>query len=107
MAVVGNDPRIEATRCENIDAAGYSQRVDVTYSFNDLVTGTRSVVTVSANLDPDNPLSEQTWWDSIYDLGVDAFLVPPMQLVAATLNFVTLLAANRHMLELPLTSVRT
>jgi len=37
---------------------------------------------------------------------VDAFLVPPMQLVAATLNFVTLLAANRHMLELPLTSVR-
>ena len=37
---------------------------------------------------------------------VDAFLVPPMQLVAATLNFVTLLAANRHMLDLPLTSVR-
>jgi len=29
-----------------------------------------------------------------------------MQLVAATLNFVTLLAANRHMLDLPLTSVR-
>jgi hypothetical protein len=37
---------------------------------------------------------------------VDAFLVPPMQLVAATLNFITLLAANRHMLELPLSSVR-
>ena len=37
---------------------------------------------------------------------VDAFLVPPMQLVAATLNFITLLAANRHMLDLPLSSVR-
>lgn len=37
---------------------------------------------------------------------VDAFLVPPMQVVAAALNFVTLLAANRHLLDLPLHSVR-
>ena len=37
---------------------------------------------------------------------LDAFLVPPMQLVAAALNFVTLLVANRHLLDLPLQSVR-
>jgi len=36
---------------------------------------------------------------------LDAFLVPPMQVVAAALNFVTLLAANRHLLDLPLQSV--
>jgi hypothetical protein len=37
---------------------------------------------------------------------LDAFLVPPMQVVAGALNFVTLLVANRHLLELPLQSVR-
>ncbi len=37
---------------------------------------------------------------------LDAFLVPPMQVVAAALNFVTLLVMNRHLLELPLQSVR-
>jgi hypothetical protein len=37
---------------------------------------------------------------------LDAFLVPPMQVVAATLNFVTLLITNRHLLDLPLQSVR-
>jgi hypothetical protein len=36
---------------------------------------------------------------------VDAFLVPPMNLVAAALNFVTLLTSNRHLLALPLESV--
>jgi hypothetical protein len=37
---------------------------------------------------------------------LDAFLVPPMQVVAAALNFVTLLVMNRHLLDLPLESVR-
>ena len=37
---------------------------------------------------------------------LDAFIVPPMQVVAAALNFVTLLVMNRHILELPLESVR-
>jgi len=37
---------------------------------------------------------------------LDAFLVPPMQVVAAALNFVTLLVMNRHLLELPLQTVR-
>ena len=37
---------------------------------------------------------------------LDDFLVPPMQVVAAALNFVTLLVMNRHLLELPLESVR-
>ena len=37
---------------------------------------------------------------------VDAFLVPPMQLVAAALNFMTLLVMNRHLFDLPLKSVR-
>lgn len=37
---------------------------------------------------------------------LDAFLVPPMQVVAAALNFVTLLLMNRHLLDLPLQSVR-
>jgi hypothetical protein len=36
---------------------------------------------------------------------LDAFIVPPMQMVAASLNFLTLLAANRHLLELPLETV--
>jgi len=50
--------------------------------------------------------NELAWAGEEGEKLVDAFLVPPMQLVAATLNFVTLLAANRHMLDLPLTSVR-
>jgi hypothetical protein len=37
---------------------------------------------------------------------LDAFLVPPMQVVAAALNFITLLVGNRHLLELPLHTVR-
>ena len=37
---------------------------------------------------------------------LDAFLVPPMQVVAAALNFITMLVANRHLLDLPLQSVR-
>jgi len=37
---------------------------------------------------------------------LEAFLVPPMQVVAAALNFVTLLVANRHLLDLPLQTVR-
>jgi hypothetical protein len=37
---------------------------------------------------------------------LDAFLVPPMQVVAAALNFVTMLVMNRHLLDLPLQSVR-
>src|SRR5258708_5673795 len=36
---------------------------------------------------------------------LDAFLVPPMQVVAAALNFITLLTSNRHMLDLPLHTV--
>lgn len=36
---------------------------------------------------------------------LDAFLVPPMNMVAASLNFVTLLTSNRHLLELPLETV--
>ncbi|HEY6195734.1 MAG TPA: hypothetical protein VI504_11895 [Candidatus Eisenbacteria bacterium] len=36
---------------------------------------------------------------------LDSFLVPPMQVVAAALNFVTLLTSNRHLLDLPLNSV--
>jgi hypothetical protein len=36
---------------------------------------------------------------------LDAFLVPPMQVVAAALNFVVLLTSNRHLLDLPLNSV--
>ncbi len=36
---------------------------------------------------------------------LDAFLVPPMQVIAAALNFVTLLTSNRHLLDLPLHSV--
>jgi hypothetical protein len=37
---------------------------------------------------------------------LESFLVPPMQVVAAALNFVTLLVANRHLLELPLRTVQ-
>ena len=37
---------------------------------------------------------------------LDAFLVPPMQMVAAALNFVTMMCANRHMLDLPLNSIQ-
>ena len=37
---------------------------------------------------------------------LDAFLVPPMQMVAATLNFITMLCANRHLLDLPLNSIQ-
>lgn len=37
---------------------------------------------------------------------MNALLVPPMQVVAAALNFVTLLVANRHLLDLPLQRVQ-
>ena len=49
--------------------------------------------------------SEFAWAGEEGEKVLDAFLVPPMQMVAAALNFVTLLAANRHLLELPLRSV--
>jgi hypothetical protein len=37
---------------------------------------------------------------------LESFLVPPMQVVAAALNFVTLLVSSRHLLELPLRTVQ-
>ena len=37
---------------------------------------------------------------------LNAFLVPPMQVVAAALNFVTLLVSTRHLLDLPLQTVK-
>jgi hypothetical protein len=37
---------------------------------------------------------------------LESFLVPPMQVVAAALNFVTLLVSNRHFIDLPLQTVR-
>ena len=36
---------------------------------------------------------------------LESFLVPPMQVVAAALNFVTLLVSNRHFIDLPLQKV--
>jgi hypothetical protein len=48
-------------------------------------------------------------FDWVADAGeqlVNSFLVPPMQLVAAALNFVTLLIANRHFMDLPLKSIK-
>ena len=50
--------------------------------------------------------SEFAWVADEGERLVSAFLVPPMQLVAAALNFVTLLVSNRHLLELPLTSIK-
>jgi len=49
---------------------------------------------------------EFDWVAAEGQLLLDAFLVPPMQMVAAGLNFVTILTANRHLLDLPLRSVR-
>jgi hypothetical protein len=37
---------------------------------------------------------------------VASFIVPPMQVVAAALNFITLLVANRHLIDLPIQSVQ-
>src|SRR5262252_7246734 len=50
--------------------------------------------------------SEFEWAGNEGQKLLDAFLVPPMQMVAATLNFITMLCANRHMLDLPLTSIQ-
>jgi hypothetical protein len=49
---------------------------------------------------------ELSWVGTEGERLIDAFLVPPMQVVAAALNFVTLLVANRHFVELPLETVR-
>jgi hypothetical protein len=49
---------------------------------------------------------EFSWVGTEGERLMDAFLVPPMQVVAAALNFVTLLVANRHFVELPLETVR-
>ena len=48
-------------------------------------------------------------FDWVADAGerlVSAFLVPPMQVIAAALNFVTLLVSNQHFLDLPLNSIK-
>ncbi|HEY2954436.1 MAG TPA: hypothetical protein VGK89_04200 [Candidatus Eisenbacteria bacterium] len=50
--------------------------------------------------------SEFSWVADEGERLVSAFLVPPMQLIAAALNFVTLLVSNRHFLDLPLTSIK-
>ena len=49
--------------------------------------------------------NEFTWVTEEGQRLLDAFLVPPMNMVAAALNFVTLLTSNRHLLELPLESI--
>ena len=50
--------------------------------------------------------NEFNWVGAEGERLLEAFLVPPMQVVAAALNFVTLLVANRHLLELPLKTVQ-
>ncbi len=49
---------------------------------------------------------EFEWVNAEGERLLNALLVPPMQLVAAGLNFVTLLVANRHLLDLPLQRVQ-
>ena len=49
---------------------------------------------------------EFEWVNAEGERLLNALLVPPMQLVAAALNFVTLLVANRHLLDLPLQRVQ-
>jgi hypothetical protein len=50
--------------------------------------------------------NEFTWVGAEGERLLESFLVPPMQVVAAALNFVTLLVANRHLLDLPLQTVQ-
>ena len=50
--------------------------------------------------------NEFNWVGAEGERLLEAFLVPPMQVVAAALNFVTLLVANRHLLDLPLRTVQ-
>lgn len=50
--------------------------------------------------------NEFSWVGAEGERLLEAFLVPPMQVVAAALNFVTLLVANRHFLDLPLRTVQ-
>ena len=50
--------------------------------------------------------SEFQWVGAEGERLLESFLVPPMQVVAAALNFVTLLVANRHLLDLPLRTVQ-
>ncbi len=49
---------------------------------------------------------EFQWAEGAGERLLDSFLVPPMQIVAAALNFVTLLVTNRHFIDLPLQSVK-
>jgi len=50
--------------------------------------------------------SEFHWAGEAGEKLLNAFLVPPMQVVAAALNFVTLLVSTRHLLDLPLQTVK-
>ncbi|MEX0722811.1 MAG: hypothetical protein WD357_07420 [Gracilimonas sp.] len=38
---------------------------------------------------------------------IEAFMLPPLQLIASAINFCTLLVANKHMFELPLTDMES
>jgi hypothetical protein len=50
--------------------------------------------------------NEFNWVGAEGERLLESFLVPPMQVVAAALNFVTLLVSNRHFIDLPLQTVR-
>jgi hypothetical protein len=50
--------------------------------------------------------NEFAWAGAEGERLLEAFLVPPMQVVASALNFVTLLVANKHLIDLPIQSVQ-
>jgi hypothetical protein len=47
------------------------------------------------------------WVQEKGDELIEAFMLPPLQLVASAINFCTLLVANKHMFELPLTDMES
>ena len=46
------------------------------------------------------------WFHSTGALLLEAYVIPPLQLVAGTINFFIVLVLGRHLFELPLTSVK-
>lgn len=50
--------------------------------------------------------SDMDWLESKVDAVFSSFIIPPLQIVAASINFCTLLLSGRHLFELPFSSYK-
>lgn len=88
-----------------IMAVIHGEGLDLKEETDEQAVASRSFFEFSADF-MDDIKEDTAWIQSKGEQLLEAFMLPPLQVIAAALNFCALLIAGRHLFELPLQSIR-